>query len=278
MTPNPRFPNSKITYAVRDAAVSYLISGAVTRNGTEVPGIAIEFTALGTVTTNVSGVYVQSAPAGYNGTGIPHYSAGSFTPASRVYTNLAGSAGAQDYVLYLAVGTETVLLNRAGAFALNFVVTTTTGYFAVQGEAGEITIHPDGSVLMDFANTFCTVWPCLSATDAFNHGSILTLAAASQQGISAGLDISLLTNLTEITASDCEINDFTVTSASTDLLQISLYNNQLDASAVNALLVAMDSAGASGGSISITGNAAPSGAGITAKNNLIGKGWLVDTD
>ena len=57
-------------------------------------------------------------------------------------------------------------------------------------------------------------------------------------------------------------------------------NNNFDAPTVNAMLLWLDNNNITGGTCNITGgtNAAPTGAGITAKNNLIAKGWAVSTN
>jgi hypothetical protein len=54
----------------------------------------------------------------------------------------------------------------------------------------------------------------------------------------------------------------------------------LNVASVNAILVALDANGLSGGVVylDLGTNAAPTGAGITAKNNLIAKGWTVATN
>jgi hypothetical protein len=60
-----------------------------------------------------------------------------------------------------------------------------------------------------------------------------------------------------------------------------LYNNNLDESAVDEILIHTDSIATNaftGRSIQIQGNTAPSATGITAKNSLIAKGFTVITD
>lgn len=54
-------------------------------------------------------------------------------------------------------------------------------------------------------------------------------------------------------------------------------DNLLPESAVNGLLVAFDNAGGTNGTLKLggTGNAAATGAGLTAKTSLEGKGWTV---
>lgn len=61
---------------------------------------------------------------------------------------------------------------------------------------------------------------------------------------------------------------------------LNIRNNALSASLVNYILTTLDSNGKLGGNVSLQGgtNAAPSGAGITAKANLITKGWTVTTN
>lgn len=68
---------------------------------------------------------------------------------------------------------------------------------------------------------------------------------------------------------------------STNILILFAQSNKIPASQVNAVLIALDAGGVSNGTIQISGQtpaAPPSGAGITAKNNLISKGWTVLTD
>jgi hypothetical protein len=54
----------------------------------------------------------------------------------------------------------------------------------------------------------------------------------------------------------------------------------LNVASVNAVLIAADANGALSGTMDLSGgtSAAPTGAGITAKNNLIAKGWTVATN
>jgi len=254
-----------------------VITGVITRDGTVTAGLGVEFTSVGTVTTNSLGVYSQTVSSGYNGTGIPHYASGSFTPAHRVYTNLTTAATAQNYAFYLPPGTETVLLNRPGAFALDFLVTSSTGYFAVQDDLGVITIYASGQVAtLAFARLFCNAWPCFSATDAYNYGHITELAASGIQGIAGSLDLTLLTQLAVLTTTNNQITDVSVLGLPL-LTLIDVSNGLLGIAEMNALLVDLDTNGATGGSLFATGNAAPTGGGVTAKNNLIGKGWVVQT-
>lgn len=284
-TPDPRFPQNKVRYAVPDAPLptpptpTYTVTGVVARSGTVMSGAGIEFTALGTVTTDGSGVYSQTVTQGYSGTALPHYAwAGSFTPAQRVYTSVAANASSQDYDFYVSPGSENVLITRPGAFALDFLASSTTGYFAVQDVSGNITIYANSSeAVLDFANMTCHLWPCFSATDAYNTGQLTDLQAAGVEGMAGDLDLTGLSALTQIVCSGNQITSLTLVGC-TSLSQISAYNCLMGATEVNAVLMQTDANGVLGGSLSITGNAAPTGGGVTAKSNLQGKGWFVDTD
>jgi len=57
-------------------------------------------------------------------------------------------------------------------------------------------------------------------------------------------------------------------------------NCALSQTSVDNILISIDTAGQSNGTLNMTGgtSATPSGAGITAKNTLIAKGWTVTTN
>lgn len=87
------------------ASQFFTISGSLTDGASPMVGIGVELTAHGTVITDGTGVYSQIVSTGYSGTGIPHYSGGTFDPSLRVYTNVLSEQPHQDYVFY---GTGTV--------------------------------------------------------------------------------------------------------------------------------------------------------------------------
>ena len=185
---------------------------------------------------------------------------------------------AQNYVFYVTQGTETVLLNRPGAFALDFVVASTTGYFAVQDDLGVVTIYNSNSqVTLDFLRLYCNVWPCFSSNDAYNTGHLTLLAAAGIQGLAGSLDLTGLAYLQEVTVNNNSITGLTLTGC-VQLSQITAFSCGLGATEVNAVLIQTDANGVLNGSLSLVSNAAPFGAGLVAKANLQAKGWFVDTD
>ena len=71
------------------------------------------------------------------------------------------------------------------------------------------------------------------------------------------------------------------TSLPASITSFSVQGNLLTQSDVSNILIYLDAAGGSGArtcNVGGTGNAAPNAAGITAKNNLIAKGWTVTTN
>jgi hypothetical protein len=80
----------------------------------------------------------------------------------------------------------------------------------------------------------------------------------------------------------CNLSSFDITPLTGTLngLSVRLDSNNLNATNVNQVLIDLDTKGWTGGVLNLggTGNAAPTGAGITARTNLIGKGWTVTTN
>ena len=91
------------------------------------------------------------------------------------------------------------------------------------------------------------------------------------------LNISANTSLTIIDCHNCNLSSFDVSS---NTLVTSLWapDNSLIQSEVNQILIDLDSHGLSSGLCNLLNNSAPTGAGLTAKSNLQGKGWTVLTD
>lgn len=87
------------------ASQFFTISGSLTDGVSPMAGIGVELTSHGTLITDGTGVYSQIVSTGYSGTGIPHYSGGTFDPDLRVYTNVLSEQPNQNYVFY---GTGTV--------------------------------------------------------------------------------------------------------------------------------------------------------------------------
>jgi len=221
-------------------------------------------TLYGTVVTGVSAFDVS----------LNSFAGGNFT-VDPCNTYVSSQLTCEITVPQVTVSNERVLLTRAGAFALDFLITTTSGFFAVRDSLGVTTIYPDGAATLDFAITEVNVWPCYSATNSTPYGSITSLEANGIQGFSGGLDVTALTQLTTLVAVGCGLNDVNITGL-TQLTTITLNSNLLGTSEVDAVLVAADNAGAVGGVMDVSSNTGPPGApGLAAKASLEGKGWSV---
>lgn len=94
------------------------------------------------------------------------------------------------------------------------------------------------------------------------------------------IDASQNTSLISLEGQNNDLTSISFTIGSTlDFLTIN--NNNISTTVVNFILVQFDNSGITNGRLDLniqTPPAPPSGSGITAKNNLIGKGWSVSTD
>jgi hypothetical protein len=112
----------------------------------------------------------------------------------------------------------------------------------------------------------------------FDGMTALTDLTVSGLATVTALDLRPCTALINVTAAALGLTSLNIA----DLLLVASINvsgNALSAAQVNAALIALDDSGVTAGTADFSGgtNAAPTGAGITAKTNLIGKFWTVTT-
>jgi hypothetical protein len=148
------------------------ISGNVTRaDGSGIPGVSLTFSGITEpAVTDDLGFYSKLVVSGWSGTVTPVMSGYTFTPSSRVYTNVKGDTGQQDYVdfssglqpkialspgcLNFAAdtggntgGAQTFLVNNSGGGTINWTVSadqTWIGYTPTAGaNAGTVTVSVD---------------------------------------------------------------------------------------------------------------------------------------
>ena len=88
------------------------------------------------------------------------------------------------------------------------------------------------------------------------------------------------TALTQAYFQNCCLTGYTASTISTTLTIFNANGNKLPVTAINQILIDFDTAGHSTGTLDLGGanNAAPTGAGITAKTSLQGNGWTVTTN
>ncbi len=85
--------------------------------------------------------------------------------------------------------------------------------------------------------------------------------------------------LTKYEGYNCLLNDVESSFLPpTSLVDFDVRNNLLTSTNIDTLLTGFDDAGATNGILALEGNASPTSIGITARNNLITKGWTVTTD
>jgi hypothetical protein len=144
-----------------------------------------------------------------------------------------------------------------------------------------------GTRILDIANSGDGL--AISATDTdlygvqLNNCSVDSLQVGddvtSRSAAFTSLDI-LSTTVNSVQLSNTTgLLSVTLTGSFGTITEFSLFDGALDASSVNAILVGFDTAVKSSGSITIVGgNAAPTGAGLTAVSNLQGRGVTVTTN
>ena len=135
------------------------------------------------------------------------------------------------------------------------------------------------SVLDISALTSLTYLNCrsnsISVLDVSALTSLTTLGCRSNS-ISV-LDVSALTSLTALYCYDNSISVLDV-SALTSLTYLYCENNSLNQAMVDTVLCDMNTHGTSNGILNISGNAVPSGTGLTCRDALVSRGWTVTVD
>jgi hypothetical protein len=88
------------------------------------------------------------------------------------------------------------------------------------------------------------------------------------------------TGLASVRFAENSLTSFPINEITSDSFnQLRIGNNQLIETSVNNILIQLDNNGLLNGTVNLAGtNAAPTGAGLTAKTNLQGKGWSVTTN
>ena len=110
---------------------------------------------------------------------------------------------------------------------------------------------------------------------------LVTWVSATNQHTGPLPDLSKCTGLVTWATYGNQHTGINFTSLPASITSFSVQGNLLTQSDVSNILIYLDAAGGSGArtcNVGGTGNAAPNAAGITAKNNLIAKGWTVTTN
>lgn len=131
--------------------------------------------------------------------------------------------------------------------------------------------------LASSVNTVSFAHPWSVVVSTFAPSEITALALGSAVPITAVTGLQYLTAMTSFQVNSNSIVALDV-SGMPLLVTLNLLNNLLTEAAVDAILAALDTNGASGGTVTLngTGNAAPSAAGLVSKANLVAKSWTVN--
>lgn len=95
--------------------------------------------------------------------------------------------------------------------------------------------------------------------------------------ISGTVDLSTLSNLVYLDVSINNIENLIISDTSAPIVSLLANDNALTVSSVNDILINLDGSGVSAGDVNMIDgtNAAPSGSGVDAAVNLVGKGWTL---
>lgn len=109
------------------------------------------------------------------------------------------------------------------------------------------------------------------------NSNLLTLRLADN--LITSIDVSNLVNLNQFDLSDNQVTNIDI-SNNVNLTSLPFGGNQLTETSVNNILIQLDNNGLENGFCYLADgtNAAPTGDAIIAKNNLMSKGWTVNTN
>lgn len=117
----------------------------------------------------------------------------------------------------------------------------------------------------------------IGSLDCSNCTTVFSVSTTTSTNI-ISLNLSGCTALVSCNCSDNAIDTLTLVGC-VNLTDLDCHNNFLDQSAVDGVICNLDSFGAINGTLNITGNTAPSPAGLVCSANLDpGKGWTVFHD
>lgn len=197
---------------------------------------------------------------------------------------------------YNPVGANLIFTwNREGGDVINLVTMLNGSYTLIDWGDGTVntsmthTYMTSGSFTFKMYNSNTTVLEIRSSIPSVYH--VTSVAALPNTiNIKLGLDVNDITSLPSLAAitglpniivARNSLATFPSIASNTLLIGVNVSYNHLPVPTINALLIALDNHGLLNGTFIGDGQdfpSPPSGPGITAKNNLISKGWTVITD
>lgn len=201
---------------------------------------------------------------------------------------------------YLAVSTENYVYSNLTLLpALSYMFTITADITISTSVSFDMTFSVPTDVTINWGDGSSNTYLNQSGSNTYSHTlneitgqtdydmqiTISTVTGLTVLNSSAGSNIIDLANISALTAlitlnvSGNALVSLPPVPATITTLDCS--NNNLTSAEVNAILILLDGYGLLSGTFDSSGQtpaAPPTGAGITAANNLIGKGWTVTTD
>ena len=194
---------------------------------------------------------------------------------TKIYLNIAGTAPkiTGRIILYPDYCPNITALNCSSNSISVLDVSNLTSLTALYCSSNSISVL-DVSNLTSLTALYCLGNP-ISVLDVSNLTSLVFLRCSSNS-ISV-LDVSNSTSLVYLHCSGNSISVLDV-SALTSLATLYCYNNSMDQAMVDTVLCDMAVHGTSNGTLNISGNAVPSGTGLTCRDTLVSRGWTVTVD
>jgi hypothetical protein len=190
---------------------------------------------------------------------------------TKTYTELELTTG--------SAGTITLISNN------NVVLTTLLSFTGTSGKSIVINWGDSNSDSVALSATTVAKTHTYSVAGTYTitiTGQVdyVTLLDGSNNNLTSIVFTGTHTLLDYILLTTNQLTVFTITASMVNVTKYYLGDNAINTTNVNALLVAIDAFGTSGGQIYVDGgtNGAPSGAGAIAKTNLLGRGWTVSTN
>lgn len=217
-------------------------------------------------TFNASGSSIQSYTGSCDSaTGTQSIDLSGCTSLTGVaYTGLGGSASVATINCSGCTALTTVTFQGAPLTSVNFTGCTSLTDLNLRASAGNYSLN------LTNCTSFVSLLLGENSSGPTGVASINLTGCSSLAGIDFdGFPYADISSLTTITVSTLPA-----------LVSANLVGAGLNVASVNAILVALDANGLPNGAVNLSGgtSAAPTGAGIVAKANLIGKGWTVLTN
>ncbi len=200
------------------------------------------------------------------------------TSLSHTYTSTANFTvkiyGSTATNITLADGVDAITYNVTAFTAIPATVTHLDLHHNLITTAVSLTANTS-LIYLDYSENSLTAFPTLT------NNLLLQELYLSSNNIAGSYNFTLNTALNIIEIYSNAITGVSGFSSTTGLYNLQIGDNNISVSDINNALIALDNNGITNGNF-ISNNqsplAAPTGLGVTAKNNLIIKGWTIVTD